>query len=76
MEVPEIEVAIDEILKHKDEHGIYQSMTNVPKHFGGTGEDVFSWCLCDAPSFARSAKRRIIMKNIKPGVDHLVSFMP
>ena len=48
-EVPEIQAAVDEILKHRDENGIYQSMTNVPKHFGGTGEDVFSWCLCDAP---------------------------
>lgn len=48
-EVPEIKTAVDEMLKHRDEHGIYQSMTNVPKHFGGAGVDVFSWCLCDAP---------------------------
>jgi len=46
--IPEIKAAIEELLAHKDEHGIYQSMTNVPKHFGGIGEDVFSWCLCDA----------------------------
>ena len=48
-EIPEIKAAVDEILKHRDEYGIYQSLTNVPKHFGGTGEDAFSWCLCDAP---------------------------
>ena len=48
-EVPEIKAAVDGILAHRDEHGIYQSLTNLPKHFGGTGKDVFSWCLCDAP---------------------------
>lgn len=74
-EVPEIEAAVNEILKHKDEHGIYQSMTNVPKHFGGTGEDVFSWCLCDAPLLLLALLKAGMDygKYIKPGVDHLVS---
>ena len=73
--IPEIKAAIEELLAHKDEHGIYQSMTNVPKHFGGIGEDVFSWCLCDAPllllALLKSGKD--YHENIKPGVDHLVS---
>lgn len=74
-EIPEIEAAVDEILKHKDEHGIYQSMTNVPKHFGGTGEDVFSWCLCDAPLLLLALLKSGMDygEYIKPGVDHLVS---
>ena len=73
--IPEIKAAIEELLAHKDEHGIYQSMTNVPKHFGGIGEDVFSWCLCDAPllllALLKSGKD--YHEYIKPGVDHLVS---
>ncbi len=75
MEIPEIKVAIDEILKHKDEHGIYQSMTNIPKHFGGLGEDTFSWCLCDAPLLLLALLKAGIdyHKHIKPGVDYLVS---
>ena len=74
-EVPEIKVAVDEILKHRDEHGIFQSMTYVPKHFGGTGEDVFSWCLCDAPLLLLALLKAGIdyQELIKPGVDHLVS---
>jgi len=74
-EVPEIKAAADEILKHRDEHGIYQSMTNVPKHFGGTGEDVFSWCLCDAPLLLLALLKVGIdyREYIKPGVDYLVS---
>lgn len=48
-DVEEINIAINEILPHKDEKGMYQSKTNIPKHFGGSGEDTFGWCLCDAP---------------------------
>ena len=75
VDVPEIKAAVDEILKHRDEHGIYQSMTNVPKHYGGRGEDVFSWCLCDAPLLLLALLKVGIdyQEYIKPGVDYLVS---
>lgn len=74
-EVPEIKAAIDEILKHKNEFGIYQSMTNIPKHFGGTGEDIFGWCLCDAPLLLLALLKAGLNydKYIKPGVDYLAS---
>ena len=74
-EVPEIKAAVDEILKNRDEHGIYQSLTNVPKHFGGTGEDVFSWCLCDAPLLLLALLKAGLdyHEYVKPGVDYLVS---
>ena len=75
MDVPEIKMAIDEILAHRDENGVYQSMTNVPKHFGGTGEDTFSWCLCDAPLLLLALLKAGVeyKERIKPGVDYLVS---
>ena len=75
MDVPEIKMAIYEILAHRDENGVYQSMTNVPKHFGGTGEDTFSWCLCDAPSLLLALLKAGVDYEewIKPGVDYLVS---
>ncbi len=74
-EVPEIKAAVGEILKHRDENGIFQSMTNVPKHFGGTGEAVFSWCLCDAPLLLLALLKAGMdyREYIKPGVDYLVS---
>lgn len=73
--MPEIKTAIEEILKHRDERGVYQSMTNVPKHYGGSGEDVFSWCLCDAPLLLLALIKAGIdyQEHIKPGVDYLVS---
>ncbi|MGI6315721.1 MAG: hypothetical protein ACOX17_03475 [Christensenellales bacterium] len=74
-EVPEIKAAIEEIRKHRDAHGVYQSMTNIPKHFGGAGKDVFSWCLCDAPLLMLALLKAGLdyHTHIKPGADYLVS---
>jgi hypothetical protein len=73
--VPEIQIAIDEIMKHKDNNGVYQSLTNIPKHFGGSGEDTFGWCLCDAPLLLH-----VLIKvgidyetHIQNGVEYLIS---
>lgn len=74
-QVPEIKAAIDAILQHRDGHGVYRSMTNVPKHYGGAGEDVFGWCLCDAPLLLLALLKAGMeyREYVKPGVDHLVS---
>ena len=73
-EEPEIVVATQKIMEHKDENGVYQSLTNIPKHFGGSGEDVFGWCLCDAPMLLLALLKAGIDygEHIKPGVDFLV----
>ncbi|MCL1847756.1 MAG: hypothetical protein FWF91_07330 [Coriobacteriia bacterium] len=73
-EEPEIAVATRKIMEHKDENGVYQSLTNIPKHFGGSGEDVFGWCLCDAPLLLLALLKAGIdyERHIKPGVDYLV----
>lgn len=75
-EVKEIQTAINEILKNKDEDGVYLSITKIPKHFGGTGEETFSWCLCDAPLLllALVLAKVDYKEYIKTGVDYLVSF--
>ena len=62
MDVPEISTAVEQILKHRDDNGVFQSLTNIPKHFGGTGADEFSWCLCDAPL--------LLLALLKAGVDY------
>jgi len=74
--VPEIQTAVEKIMVNKDENGIYQSRTNIPKHFGGNGEDTFGWCLCDAPLLLLALIKAGVdyEKHIKQGVDHLVGF--
>lgn len=75
-EIPEIRDATEEICKQRDEYGIYQSLVNIPKCFGGSGEDTFSWCLCDAPLllFALVKAGYDYNEYIKNGVDYLVAF--
>lgn len=75
-DVPEVKTAIDLILKHQDNNGVYQSLINIPKHFGGTGEDMFTWCLCDAPLLLLALLKAGLdyKKYIEPGVDYLASF--
>ena len=75
-EVPEIQTAIEKIIEHKDESGVYLSLTNIPKHFGGSEEDIFGWCLCDAPLllFALLKAGVDYDKHIKQVVDYLAGF--
>lgn len=75
LSVPQVKCAINAILAHVDENGVYQSRLNVPKHFGGSGEDMFGWCLCDAPSLLYALLKAGIEyeAHIRRGVDYLVS---
>lgn len=75
IEIPEIKSAISQLMNHKDKHGVYQSLTNIPKHFGGTGEDGFGWCLCDAPLLLLVLIKAGVdyEEHIQQGVDYLVS---
>jgi len=72
--LPEIQIAINEILKHKDSNGVYQSPTNIPKHFGGSGEDMLSWCLCDAPLLLLALQKTGVdyETHIKQGAEYLL----
>jgi len=75
-DVPEIRTAVGKIMEHKDPDGVYMSLTNIPEHFGGSGKDVFGWCLCDAPLLLYALIKAGLgyEEHIKHGVDHLVSF--
>jgi len=72
--VPEIRTAVDEIMRHRDADGVYQSMTNIPKHYGGMGENVFGWCLCDGPLLLLALAKAGIPfdTHIKQGFEHLL----
>lgn len=73
-DVPQIDMAIQQILKNKDENGIPKSMTNIPKHFGGSGENTLAWALCDAPLMLYALIKAGIdyESHIKEGVEHIL----
>jgi len=66
---------INEILKYKSKEGLYQVKMNIPRHFGGTGEDQYAWVLCDAPLIMYSLVKFKVDYNLylKNGVDFLFS---
>ena len=41
---------IKAVLAHQSPEGAFQSLVNISKTFGGTGEDMWAWMLCDAPT--------------------------
>jgi hypothetical protein len=48
-EDPGMDQIIARILEHQSSEGPFQLPTNIPTHFGGTGQDEWAWALCDAP---------------------------
>ncbi|RJP48918.1 MAG: hypothetical protein C4583_13435 [Anaerolineaceae bacterium] len=40
---------VKKVMAHQSKQGPFQLPTNVPTHFGGSGEDEWAWALCDAP---------------------------
>lgn len=74
-DIPEIQSAVEQIMSHQDANGVYQTRTNIPAHYGGRGEDVFGWCLCDAPLLLMALLNAKLdyKRHIRPGVEHLLS---
>jgi hypothetical protein len=46
---PGVETVISPLLDRQSPEGPFQSLVNIPTHFGGSGKDQYSWQLCDAP---------------------------
>jgi len=46
---PGIENIVKKIMAHQDPDGPFQTMSNIPVKFGGSGLDTWGWVLCDAP---------------------------
>lgn len=41
---------VSSVLAHQSPEGAFESLVNIPQAFGGTGEDLWTWVLCDAPT--------------------------
>lgn len=47
---PGLTPGIDAIMNHQSGEGAYQTVVHIPKAFGGSGEDLWTWVLCDTPT--------------------------
>ena len=68
---------IEAVMAHQSPEGAFQSLVNIPKTFGGTGEDTWTWMLCDAPTllYALLAMGLENDPRVKRAVDHLVGLV-
>ncbi|NJD02619.1 MAG: hypothetical protein FIA99_08505 [Ruminiclostridium sp.] len=68
---------VDLILDHKDVNCVPQVLMNIPAHFGGTGENTWSWALCDAPIILYSLAKFGGGDNqsVKNGIKYLTSLI-
>jgi hypothetical protein len=74
---PGMATAVASIMNHQSKDGPYQIIVNIPKAFGGTGEDQWTWILCDSPTLLYALLS--LGKGDDPGVgvavDYLVSLV-
>ena len=65
---------INSILKNRSPEGIFEIITNVPTHFGGSGEDEYAWMLCDAPTILYSLQKLGVDNNeVNTALKYLVN---
>jgi hypothetical protein len=70
---PGMAPGIEAVMAHQSPEGAFQTLVNIPKAFGGTGEDTWSWILCDAPTllYALLAMGTDDDPRIQQAIDHL-----
>lgn len=70
-----IQIIIDKILAHQAVEGPFQLPTQVPVHFGGSGEETGAWALCDAPLILYALSKLGLAGDprVRKGIDYLAA---
>jgi hypothetical protein len=68
---------IAKVMAHQSAEGAFQSLVNIPKSFGGSGEDAWTWMICDSPTllYALLAFGLNTDPRVQRAVDHLLSLV-
>jgi hypothetical protein len=74
---PGMNAIIVRILEHQSSEGPFQLPTNIPVHFGGTGQDQWAWALCDAPLIVYALAKFGLNDDprVREGISHLVGLV-
>jgi len=69
--------SIKTLMAHQSSEGAFQSMVNIPRAFGGTDEDMWTWILCDTPTllYALLAMGFHQDNRVQKAVEHLESLV-
>ena len=68
---------VEAVMAHQSPEGAFQSTVNIPRAFGGTGEDTWTWVLCDAPTLLYSLLTTGVRddERVQRAVAHLVGLV-
>lgn len=74
---PCMAAGIEAVMAHQSPEGAFQTLVNIPKAFGGTGEDMWTWMLCDAPTLLYALLGFGLGEHeaVRQVVDHLVGLV-
>jgi hypothetical protein len=74
---PGMEIVINRILEHQSAEGPFQLPSNIPEHFGGSGQDTWAWALCDAPLLVYALSKFGLQNDprVKSATQHLVGLV-
>jgi len=74
---PGMESAVASLMAHQSADGPYQVIVNIPKAFGGTGADQWTWILCDSPTllYALLSFGLVDDPDVRKAVDYLVNLV-
>ena len=65
---------LEAVMAHQSPQGAFQSVVNIPQAYGGTGEDLWTWVACDAPTLLYVLLAMGLGGNprVQQAIDHLV----
>lgn len=74
---PGMAQVIDRVLAHQSAEGAFQSVVNIPRAFGGTGEDLWTWIVCDAPTLLYALLAMGLQNDarVQRAVEHLMGLV-
>ncbi len=69
--------SLKRVMSHRAPEGAFQSWVNIPKSFGGTGEDAWTWMVCDSPTllYVLLAMGVGEDKRVKQAANHLAGLV-
>lgn len=74
---PGMAARIKAVMAHQSREGAFQSLVNIPRAFGGTGQDMQAWILCDTPTLLYALLGMGLGKDprVKRAANHLVGLV-
>jgi len=74
---PGMAAAIEAVMAHQSPEGSFETLTNIPERFGGTGQDMWTWMLCDAPTLLYALLTMGLAEDerVQRAVAHLVELV-